>query len=74
MSKKSFCHNMFTDIDECKNLTAPCGKYNFIRCENTVGDYLCRCYHGFEFSKESKECKGNLMSSSKTLEKKQLNV
>ena len=59
MTKKSFCHNMFTDIDECKNLTAPCGKYNFIRCENTVGDYLCRCYHGFEFSKESKECKGN---------------
>ena len=51
--------NMFTDIDECKNLTTPCGKYNFIRCENTVGDYLCRCYHGFEFSKESKECKGN---------------
>ena len=59
MSKKSFCHKMVTDIDECKNLTAPCGKYNFIRCENTVGDYLCRCYHGFEFSKESKECKGN---------------
>lgn len=45
LMQKTFCHNPFTDIDECYRRTDLCSYYE--NCFNTIGGYSCLCKIGY---------------------------
>lgn len=45
------------DVDECSSDSGLCQNGD---CINLEGSYHCRCYTGFEISKDGKDCIGRL--------------
>ena len=41
-----------SDFDECINKTHQCNQ----TCINTQGGYNCSCYHGYQLSKNGRDC------------------
>ena len=44
------------DINECEFNNGGCDHY----CANTVGSFVCSCYHGHQLAGNGQTCLGNL--------------
>ena len=45
---------IYTDVDECALGISGCNQI----CTNTIGSYVCSCYHGYQTLSDNSTCVG----------------